>query len=90
MEHLKCDFDFRLVYENGVMDIVRYVQAGEVGGGVLSRICSSWFGKTRHVGYHFLYIYLKVFSIARKFSDLLPKVCAVRLKIAYYFVQLKS
>jgi hypothetical protein len=36
MEHLKCDFDFdfRLVYENGVMDIVRYVPAGE--GGVLS------------------------------------------------------
>ena len=31
MEHLKCDFDFRLVYENGVMDIMRYVPAGKGG-----------------------------------------------------------
>ena len=28
MEHLKCDFDFRLVYENGVTDIVRWVKGG--------------------------------------------------------------
>jgi hypothetical protein len=31
MEQLKCNFDFRLVYENGVMDIVWYVPAAERG-----------------------------------------------------------
>ena len=66
------------------------VRTGGWRGRVLSSMCSSWFGKIRHVGYHFLYIYLNVFLIARKFSEVLPEICVGRLKITYYFVQLNS
>ena len=57
--------------------------------GVFWTLCS-WFGNIRHVGFHFLYIYQEVFSVARKVSDVLPEVCVGLLKSTYYFVQLNS
>jgi hypothetical protein len=88
MEHSKCDFDFRLVYENGVMDIVRYVPAGE--GGVFWADFVFWYGEIRHVDFHFLYIYLKFVSIARNVSDVFPNVCVGPLKGTYYFFRLNN
>jgi hypothetical protein len=66
MEHLKCDFDFRLVFENGMMDIVWYVPVG-VGGGYCNgkRMCSNspvtLFAKISHMYFYSVYIYLTIF-----------------------------
>jgi hypothetical protein len=87
MEHLKCDFDFRLVYENGVMDFVRYVPAGEGGS---SEHCVVDLGKYGTWVFIFFIFISKFSQLQRKVSDVLPEVCVGPLKSTYYSVQLNS